>query len=78
MKIVEVDKLPMRRATRHNLQDIIKGFVNSDARFVKIELAEGDYKSVKVCYNCMKVACGQSGYSVKTKMRNNEVYLVKE
>lgn len=40
MKIVEVDKLPMRRATRHNLQDIIKGFVNSDARFVKIELAE--------------------------------------
>lgn len=78
MRIVEVDRLPKKRASRHNLQDMINGFVNSDAKFVKIELAEGDYKSVKVCYNCMKVACGRSGYSVKTKMRNNEVYLVKE
>lgn len=78
MRIVEVDRLPKKKASRHNLQDMIKTFVDSDAKFVKIELAEEDYKSVKVCYSCMKVACGRSGYSVKVKMRDSEVYLVKE
>ncbi len=48
MKIVEVDKLPKKRASRHDLQDIIKAFVDSDAKYAKIELAEGDYKSVMV------------------------------
>ena len=48
MRIVEVDRLPNKRASRHNLQDMIKTFVDSDAKFVKIELAEEDYKSTRV------------------------------
>lgn len=40
MRFVEVDVLPKRKATRHNLQDMIRSFVESDAKFVKIELAE--------------------------------------
>lgn len=78
MRFVEVDVLPKRKATRHNLQDMIRSFVESDAKFVKIELAEGDYKSMSVCYGCLGVACRRSGYAVKAKMRDNEVYLVKE
>lgn len=78
MKIIEVDSIPKKRANRHNLQDVIKSFIESDAKFCRIELADGEYRSWRICYGCMYVAVKRSGYKIKVKCRDGNVYLVRE
>lgn len=78
MRIVKVDSIPKKAGTRHDLQDIIKRFVDSDAKFCKLELADGEYKSLNICYNCMHVAVKRSGTNIHVRRRGDEIYLVKE
>ena len=78
MRIIEVDSVPKRRGNRHDLQSVIKTFVESDAKFCRIELAPDEYKSWKVCYSCLRIASKRSGHKIKVQCRNEDVYLVKE
>ncbi len=77
MKLIEVDSVPKRRS-KHDLQDVMKSFINSDSKICKVELADNDYKSWKVCYSCLRVAAIRSGLRIKVKCRGEDVYLVKE
>ncbi len=77
MKLTPVDSIPKRRASRHNLQDFIEEFVNSNAEFVRIDLSEHDYKSYIVCANCMRVAVKRSKRPIKVFIRDGNVYLSK-
>lgn len=53
-------------------------FVKSSHQMVRIDLDEDDYKTPKVAYHCMQIAVKRSKCRVKVKLRDNEVYLVKE
>lgn len=77
MKLVKVKELPKGKASKHNLQDIIQEFVNSDNRIVKIDIDAHEYKSIYVCYSCMGVAAKRSKHPVKVHIRNGVVYLEK-
>lgn len=76
MRAIPVDNLPKRR-TRHRLQDFIADFIKCEAKVVKIEFSERDYKSAKVCRNCLDVAAKSSGYSIRACIRDGQVFLVK-
>ena len=77
MKFVPVDRIPKKRASRHNLQDFIKEFANSNAKFVRIDLSEHDYKSYMVCASCMHAAVKRSMLPIKVSVRDGNVYLSK-
>lgn len=77
MKLVKVKELPKTKPPRHNLQDIIQEFVNSDDRIVKIDIDAHEYKSIHVCYSCMGVAAKRSKHPVKVHIRDGVVYLEK-
>ena len=77
MTLEFVEKLPKRKRPRHRLQDFIEKFVNDDHKIAKVNLDEHDYKSLKVCYSCLRVAVQRSGRLVKVMMRGSDVYLVK-
>lgn len=77
MKLVPVDFLPAKRRRWHNLQKLIEDFANSDDKVVRVECDESDYKSAKVCVNCLHVAIKKSHRRVKASIRGENVYLSK-
>lgn len=77
MKLVKVKELPKGKASKHNLQNTIQEFVNSDDRIVKVDIDAHEYKSIRVCYSCMGVAAKRSKHPVKVHIRNGVVYLEK-
>lgn len=76
MKLIPVEAVPQRRS-RHHLQDLIEEFVRSDAKVVKIDLSEHDYKSAKVCRSCLGIAAKRFGHTIKVSLREGVVYLSK-
>lgn len=76
MKLIPVESVPKRRS-RHHLQDLIEKFVNGEAKNVKIDFSDHDYKSSKVCRSCLGVAAKKSGYPIKVSIRGNDVFLSK-
>ena len=44
MKLIPVDAIP-KMGGYHKLQDLIEEFVNGDAKIVKVDFGEDDYKS---------------------------------
>ena len=76
MKLIPVESIPKRRS-KHHLQDLIEEFVNGDAKIVKVDFNDHDYKSSKVCRSCLGVAAKKSGYRLKVSLRNDEVFLSK-
>lgn len=79
MKLVPVEAVPYTNGhRRHDLQALIEEFVESDARIVKIELDELDYKSPSVCRSCINVAIKRSKRGIKVFLRGNMVFLSKD
>lgn len=76
MKLIPVETVPKRRS-RHHLQDLIEEFVNGDAKNVKVDFRDHDYKSSKVCRSCLGVAAKKSGHPIRVSLRNDEVFLSK-
>lgn len=73
----KVDNLPK---VRHNnqLQRIVEEFVNNEAKIVKLNYTPSEYASPSSFRAAMSVAVARSGYkSIKVRMCNYEVYLVK-
>ena len=48
MKLTPVDQIPKMNGY-HKLQELIEEFTNGDAKIVKVEFRETDYKSPAVC-----------------------------
>ncbi len=76
MKLIPVETVP-RRWGRHHLQDLIAEFVKSDAKVVRVDFNEHDYKSAISCQSCLRVAAKRSGYPVKVMRREKNVFLSK-
>ncbi len=76
MKLIPVNEIPERRG-QHRLQDLIKEFAESDAKIVKIDFNNHDYKSSKVCRSCLSIAAKRSGHPIKVSIRGEEVFLSK-
>lgn len=76
MKLVPVDQIP-KMNSRHRLQELIEEFVNTDAKIVKVEFGEDDYKSPTVCRSCLAAAVKRSKHPVKVWRRGNEIFLSK-
>ena len=55
MKLTPVDQIPKMNGY-HKLQELIEEFTNGDAKIVKVEFSETDYKSPAVCRSCLAAA----------------------
>ena len=77
MKLIPVDAIP-KMGGYHKLQDLIEEFVNGDAKIVKVDFGEDDYKSPTVCRSCLAAAIKRSKRSVKVWRRGNAVFLCKD
>lgn len=77
MKLIPVDAIP-KVSGYHKLQELIEEFVNGDAKIVKVNFTEDDYKSPTVCRSCLAAAIKRSKRSVKVWRRGNEVFLSKD
>lgn len=77
MKLVSVEVLPKKRASRKQLQEFIEVFVNGDANISRVDFEEGEYASEKTCYSTLHKAVERSGHPVRVMMRAGSVYLVK-
>ena len=76
MKLVPVDQIP-KMNSHHRLQELIEEFVNTDAKIVKVEFGEDDYKSPTVCRSCLAAAIKRSKRPIKVWRRGNEIFLSK-
>ena len=77
MKLIPVDAIPKVNGY-HKLQELIEEFVDSDAKIVKVDFGEEDYKSPAVCRSCMAAAIKRSKRSLKVWRRGNEIFLSKD
>lgn len=78
MRLIPVTEIPEpERRHCHPLQDIIKGFAESEDDIVRVGFNEYDYKSPKSCYECFWAAAKKSGYRIRTVKRGNNIYLAK-
>lgn len=77
MKLIPVDAIPKVNGY-HKLQELIEEFVDSDAKIVKVDFGEEDYKSPAVCRSCMAAAIKRSKRSIKVWRRGNEIFLSKD
>lgn len=76
MKLIPVDQIPKMNGY-HKLQELIEEFTNGDAKIVKVEFSETDYKSPAVCRSCLAAAIKRSKRPVKVWRRGNEIFLSK-
>ena len=77
MKLIPVDAIPKVNGY-HKLQELIEEFVDFDAKIVKVDFGEEDYKSPAVCRSCMAAAIKRSKRSIKVWRRGNEIFLSKD
>lgn len=70
MKLTPVDQIPKMNGY-HKLQELIEEFTNGDAKIVKVEFSETDYKSPAVCRSCLAAAIKRSKRPVKVWRRGN-------
>lgn len=60
------------------LQTLLTEFMDSDAKIVKIEHSQGEYKSADSLWSTMYGAVKRSGYAISVHKRNGTVYLEKK
>ena len=77
MKLIPVDAIP-KMGGYHKLQELIEGFVSGDAKIVKVDFGEDDYKIPAVCRSCLAAAIKRSKRSVKIWRRGNEAFLSRD
>lgn len=71
MKLTPVDQIPKMNGY-HKLQELIEEFTNGDAKIVKVEFSETDYKSPAVCRSCLAAAIKRSKRPVKVWRRGKD------
>lgn len=80
IKIVPTNNIPEANyCRRHNLQDLIKEFVNSDMKICEFKFnIPTDYKHTKSADNTIRVAVKCSGENIKVHIRKGRIYLEKQ
>ena len=79
IELIPRTKIPERRNCRHDLQAVIKDFVNSKAKICEFKFEVGvDYKSPKTANWCIRTAIKRSGENIKVYFCNNRIYLEKQ
>ena len=76
MKFTPVNEIPRRRGN-NRLQQLIEKFAQSEHQTVKLEFAEGEYKSISVARSVIANAIKRSHRPVILVKRGDELYLVK-
>lgn len=78
MKLTPVDQIPKMNGY-HKLQELIEEFTNGDAKIVKVEFSETDYKSpAGLAGSCLAAAIKRSKRPVKVWRRGNEIFLSRD
>lgn len=79
MKLTYVDEIPKKyRRDKHNLQDLLKEFVDSGKDIARVDFNEMDYKTPSGCRKCIAKAIVISKLNVRVLKRGNEIYLMKK
>lgn len=76
MNLIPVDSVPVG-GRRHNLQQLIVDFLESESDVVRVDFTEKDYANSKSCYTSLWSAIKASRHKVKVFIRGNEVFLSK-
>lgn len=76
MKLVEVKEIP-RRKDKHNLQGMIKEFVESAYMAVMVDVGEDEYANHHSFDNAIRLAVKRSGYAIQVHSICGTLYLVK-
>lgn len=77
MKLTPVDQIPKMNGY-HKLQELIEEFTNGDAKIVKVEFSETDYKSPAVAGLVWPRPSKRSKRPVKVWRRGNEIFLSRD
>ena len=80
IKIVPTNNIPeVNYCRRHDLQGLIKQFVNSDMKICEFKFdIPTDYKYTKSADNTIRVAVKCSGENIKVHIRKGRIYLEKQ
>lgn len=77
MKLTPVDQIPKMNGY-HKLQELIEEFTNGDAKIVKVEFSETDYKSPAVAGLVWPRPSSGRSVPVKVWRRGNEIFLSRD
>lgn len=81
-KVENQEELMLKLAVGHHrprkLQAIVERFALSEDKVIKVTYSPGEYKNAKSAQSALAKACTVSGYNIKTRMLDGELYLVKE
>ena len=77
MKLTYVEQIPKRK-DHHDLQGLLREFINSDRDIAKVEFTDKDYKSPVICASCLSSAIKRSGYRIRVMRRGKDVYLFRD
>ncbi len=76
MKFIEMKEgVP---AKYHNLQQQWKEFMALNIKTAKVELEEGEYKSIYVAQRTMTQSIERGGFPIKVHTYNGELYLTRK
>lgn len=73
MRLVNVDKMTER--SWHDLQRILKEFIDSGSHLAKVILGDREYKDTKSAVRALHTAIKRSGYRIKVHQRKGEIFL---
>lgn len=82
MKLIPVDSIPEIHKpadinSRHDVQEMLKDFMESGIDIAEVYFKKCDYKSARVCANSIDASIRRLGYSVRVFKRGDKVYLKK-
>ena len=78
MTFKPVNEVPnFGRCAKHDLNGMLKDFMESDKRIVEILFVEREYKSPAVARSCIYRAVVQHKIPVKVHIRSGHIYLAK-
>ena len=75
MKGTMISEIPERKY--HNLRRFLDEFMRADAKYYKVEFAEGEYKSTYAGYRSLYTSIQRGHYPIKASFVDGNVYLAR-
>lgn len=75
MRGITVHEIPERRY--HNVRRFLDEFMLANAKYFKVEFAEGEYKNIYAGYKSLHAAVKNGHYPIEVSIRKGEVYLTR-
>ena len=77
MKLIPVESLPKRRATKKDLRPIFEEFSKMDVNCVEVQGILEQYSSLRVAQSTLSKTAKKFGYPVKVHGMNGKIYFEK-